>query len=390
MQKKITLAKGKGFRVESGHPWVYDNEIASAEGNPNSNDIVDVFNFKNVFLGKGFYSPSSKIRVRICSRIENDVIDKKFFRTRLLGCRKYRQQLGLTNNYRLVFGEGDFLPSLVIDKFNDVYVIQTLSAGMDHFKKMIADILMEDFGAKGVYERNDAPVRQLENLEQIQGFLSDPFETKMIINENGVQFELDIAQGQKTGFFLDQKENRNLIEPFVKGANVLDCFSYTGSFSLFAAKFGASSVLGLDISGEALLQAKRNAELNQIKTCSWIEANAFDVLPVWAKEQKQFDTVILDPPAFTKTRSNIHSAVRGYREINLRGMKIVKPGGFLITFSCSHFMMSDLFLKTIKDAASDAGKTIRQVSWLSQAKDHPILWPVEETSYLKGLILQVI
>lgn len=391
MQTKIILGKGKGFRVENGHCWVFDNEISTIDGNPQAGDVVDVFNFKENFIGRGFYSPKSKMRVRLFSRDQNESVDKEFFKRRLLQCKAYRNQLGFQENYRLVFGEGDFLPSLIIDKFGDQFVLQTLSAGMDKWKHLITEVLMEEFNAIGVYERNDAPVRQLEGLEQIQGFLSAPFKSEQIINESGIQFQIDIAHGQKTGFFLDQKQNRLSIEPFVKNANVLDCFCYNGSFSLHAAKFGATSVLGIDISPEAIALAEQNAKLNSFShICTFQESNAFDILPDWARNKKQFDTVILDPPAFTKTRSNIHAAVRGYREVNLRALKLVKPGGFLITFSCSHYMGSSLFQQTINDAAHDAGKTIRQVAVLGQSQDHPIVWNVEETSYLKGLILQVI
>jgi 23S rRNA (cytosine1962-C5)-methyltransferase len=370
---QVILQRGKGRRVENGHPWVYGNEIDKIEGNPQTGDIVEVYNFRNEFIGKGYINQQSQITVRLLSRKKDEIIDKNFFRKKLLACRDYRTTLNYTENYRLVFGEGDFLPALVIDKLNSTYVIQTLSAGMDRWKSVITEILLEDFNADGVYERNDVPVRKLEGLEEQTGWLSAPAATQFVINERGVSFHVDIENGQKTGFFLDQKENRLAIQQIVKDKTVLDCFTYTGSFALFAAFFGAKHVTALDI--------------NQIDT---ICANAFDVLPVWAKEGKQFDVVILDPPAFTKNRKGIENAVKGYKEINLRGIKMVKPGGFLVTYSCSHFMDVNLFYDTIAAAASDANRTIREVQFLTQSKDHPIVWGVEETNYLKGLILQVL
>lgn len=387
---QVILQKGKGRRVENGHPWVYGNEIDKIEGNPQTGDIVEVYNFRNEFIGKGYINELSQITVRLLTRNKSENIDKTFFRNRLLTCKAYRSTLNYIENYRLVFGEADFLPALVIDKFNDVYVIQTLSAGMDRWKSIITEILIEDFDASGVYERNDVPVRKLEGLEEIKGFLSPPTATQFVINEKGVNFHLDIENGQKTGFFLDQKENRLAIQQIVKDKTVLDCFTYTGSFALFAAYFGAQHVTALDISADAIALAQKNISLNGFTNINCICENAFDVLPVWAKEGKQYDVVILDPPAFTKNRKGIENAVKGYKEINLRGMKMVKPGGFLVTFSCSHFMDVNLFYDTISSAAADAKRTIREVQFLTQSKDHPIVWGVEETNYLKGLILQVL
>ncbi len=387
---QVILQKGKGHRVENGHPWVYNNEIDRITGEPATGDIVDVVNFKNDFIGRGYINELSQITVRLLTRDPREMIDRNFFRKKLLSCRDYRTQLGYTENYRLVFGEADFLPALVIDKFNDIYVLQTLSAGMDRWKKEIASVLTDDLQAKGVYERNDVPVRKLEGLEEIKGFLTAPFDTHLIINEKGVQFHVDIANGQKTGFFLDQKENRLALQHIVKNATVLDCFTYTGSFALFAAHFGASSVTALDISDDAIAQAEKNIALNGFTNIRCVSANAFDVLPVWAKENKQFDVVILDPPAFTKNRKGIENASKGYKEINLRGIKMVKPGGFLATFSCSHFMDINMFYDVVASAARDAGRTVREVQFLSQSKDHPIVWGVDETYYLKGLILQIL
>ena len=387
---QVILQKGKGRRVENGHPWVYGNEIDKIEGNPQTGDIVEVYNFRNEFIGKGYINQLSQITVRLLTRDKSENIDKSFFRERLLTCKAYRTTLNYIENYRLVFGEADFLPALVIDKFNDVYVIQTLSAGMDRWKKIITEILMEDFGASGAYERNDVPVRKLEGLEEIKGFLSPVTATQFVINEKGVNFFLDIENGQKTGFFLDQKENRMAIQQIVKDKTVLDCFTYTGSFALFAAYYGAKHVTALDISADAIALANKNIGLNDFTNITTICENAFDVLPVWAKEGKQFDVVILDPPAFTKNRKGIENAVKGYKEINLRGMKLVKPGGFLVTYSCSHFMDVNLFYDTIASAATDAKRTVREVQFLTQSKDHPIVWGVEETNYLKGLVLQIL
>lgn len=387
---QVFLQKGKGHRVEAGHPWVYGNEIERIEGAPQTGDMVEVFNFKKDFIGRGYINEQSQITVRLLTRIRSEMIDRAFFRKRLWECRRYREQLGFNKNYRLVFGEADFLPALVIDKFNDVYVLQTLSAGMDRWKNIIAEILLSEFDAAGVYERNDVPVRKLEGLEETKGFLSEPFETQFILEEEGIRFEVDIVNGQKTGFFLDQKENRLAIERIVKDAEVLDCFTYTGSFALFAAKYGAKKVTALDISEDAIALAEKNIVLNNFTNIECIAANAFDVLPVWAKENKLFDVVILDPPAFTKNRKGVENAVKGYKEINLRGMKMVRPGGFLVTYSCSHFMDVPLFYDVIAAAAADAGKTIREVQYLTQSKDHPVVWGIDETHYLKGLILQVL
>ena len=387
---EVILQRGKARRVEDGHPWVYGNEIDVITGEPQTGDIVDVFNFKKDFIGRGYINTKSQITVRILTRQRSEQIDIGFFRKRLLACRDYREKLGFTRNYRLVFGEADFLPALVIDKFNDVYVIQTLSAGMDKWKRVIADILLDDFGASGVYERNDVPVRTLEGLEETTGFLSNEFDTRFVIDEEGVKFYVDLVNGQKTGFFLDQKENRLALQHIVKNAEVLDCFTYTGSFALYAAKFGARHVTALDISAEAIRLMQENVALNNFTNVEGVCANAFDVLPVWVKENRLYDVVILDPPAFTKNRKGIENAVKGYKEINLRGIRMVRPGGFLATFSCSHFMDVNLFYDTVASAAKDAGRTVREVQFLNQSKDHPVVWGIQETHYLKGLILQII
>ncbi|MCX7902931.1 MAG: class I SAM-dependent rRNA methyltransferase, partial [Caloramator sp.] len=310
---------------------------------------------------------------------------------RILDAWNYRKKVIETTCCRVVFGEADFLPALIVDKYSDYLVLQTLALGIDKYKDVIVKVLKEIFNPKGIYERNDVPVRELEGLNQQKGFLTEPFDTTVITEENGVKFYVDIENGQKTGYFLDQKENRAAIKDIVKDADVLDCFCHTGSFSLHAARYGAKSVLGIDISEHAVEFARKNAELNGFQDiCKFETYNAFDVLHPWSKEGRKFDVVILDPPAFTKSRDTVENAMRGYKEINLRAMKLLKPGGFLVTASCSHHLTPELFYQVIMDAAIDAKKTIRQVEYRTQSKDHPILWNSGETLYLKFLILQII
>jgi 23S rRNA (cytosine1962-C5)-methyltransferase len=391
-QPTAVLRKTNLERIFNGHPWIYGNEIERVKGKPaEAGAIVDVVTKSDRFVGKGYYNPGSQITVRLLSRNPDEEINEEFFRQRILACRMYREKIGYEKNYRLVFGEADFLPALVIDIFDGAFVLQTLALGMDRWKEVIVSILKKELSPLGIYERNDVPVRRLEGLDERTGFLSDPFPTMIHIEDDGIQFQVDIAGGQKTGFFLDQKENRQALRGIAQDAEVLDCFCYTGSFALAAAKFGARSVTAIDISEEAIQQAKLNASLNPFGTvCQFQAANAFDLLPQWSREKRSFDIVILDPPAFTKSRSGISSAVRGYKEINLRAMKLIRPGGFLLTFSCSHFMQRDQFYKLVSEAALDARKTIRQVAFLSQAKDHPVVWSIPETNYLKGFLLQVV
>ena len=379
------------MRVANGHPWIFANEVNEAPEGVNPGDIVDVYTHDKKFIGKGYINPRSQILVRLLTRKKDDVINEEFFYNRLLEAWRYRQQLGYVENCRLIFGEADSLPQLIIDKFNDYFVIQTLALGMDVWKPAIVAALEKIFKPKGIYERNDVPVRELEGLPQHKGFLSAPFDTKITIQENGLKFFVDIENGQKTGYFLDQQDNRRAIQHIVKGADVLGAFTYTGTFEIHAAHYGAKSVLGLDISQNAVDQANRNAALNGVdKICRFECMNAFDVLKAWAKEGKQYDVVMLDPPSFTKTRDNIQKAITGYKEINLRGMKLVKPGGFLVTSSCTNLVQPDLFLEIIQLAAKDARRKIRQVSFLTQSADHPIIWGWENTHYLKFLIVQVI
>jgi 23S rRNA (cytosine1962-C5)-methyltransferase len=324
------------------------------------------------------------------TREEKVTIDETFFLEKIRSCWEYRKRIGYTENCRLVFGEADGLPQLIIDKFNDYFVLQTLALGIDRWKPALVSALQQVFQPKGIYERNDVPVRELEGLAQQKGFLSDPFETRITIQENGLRFYVDVAQGQKTGYFLDQQDNRRAIASIVKDADVLGAFTYTGTFEIHAAHYGARSVLGLDISAQAVAQANENATLNGLQDrCRFEEANAFDVLKQWAKEKKQYDVVMLDPPAFTKSRATLQKAITGYKEINLRGMKLVKPGGFLVTSSCTNLVSPDLFIEIIGMAAKDARRTIRQVCFQTQSADHPIIPTMENTHYLKFLIIQV-
>mgnify|MGYP003444751477 CR=1 FL=1 len=387
---KVQLKQTVGNRIQSGHPWVFGNEVKEIGETCTGGEIAEVFTHDNKFIGKGYINPKSQIIVRLLTRNRNEDINDAFFYTRLLKAWQYRKRLGYTENCRLIFGEADDLPQLIIDKFNDYFVIQTLALGIDVWKPAIVNALLKIFKPKGIYERNDVPVRELEGLPQQKGFLSAPFDTNIIIKENGLQFYVDIANGQKTGYFLDQQDNRRAIQHLVKGADVLGAFCYTGTFEIHAAHYGAKSVLGLDISENACAQARKNAMLNGYSdVCRFDCINAFDALKTWSKEGKQYDVVMLDPPSFTKSRANIEKAVAGYKEINLRGMKLVKPGGFLVTSSCTNLVQPELFLDIITMAARDARKKLRRVTFQSQSADHPIVPGMENTNYLKFLIVEV-
>ncbi len=386
---KVLLNRKIAQRIANGHPWVFGNEINSIEGDPAPGDIVDVFYHDNKFAGRGYYNPKSQIAVRLLTRKKEEINDA-FFYNRIQQAWAYRQKIGYTENCRLIFGEADDMPSLIIDKFNDYFVIQTMALGMDVWKPAIIKALEQIFSPKGIYERNDVPVRELEGMQQQKGFLSAPFDTNIIINENGLQFHVDIVNGQKTGYFLDQRDNRRAIASIAKGAEVLGAFTYTGTFEIHAAHYGAKSVLGLDISENAVAQANRNAQLNKLDHICHFEAmNAFDALKNWSKEGRQYDMVMLDPPAFTKSREHIQKAITGYKEINLRGMKLLRNGGFLVTSSCTNLVQPDAFLQMIDMAAKDARKKIKQVVFKAQASDHPIVWGLENTNYLKFLIVEV-
>ncbi len=391
--KSIFLNKKISKRVENGHPWIFGNEVNTGkalDAAAKPGEIVNVYTHDKKFVGRGYNNPQSQIMVRLLTRDKEETIDEQFFVNRIKKAWDYRQRLGYTENCRLIFGEADDLPQLIIDKFNDYFVIQTLALGIDVWKPAIVKAIEEIFTPKGIYERNDVPVRELEGMEQHKGFLSAEFDTSIIINENGIKFHVDIANGQKTGFFLDQQDNRRAIQHIVKDADVLGAFCYTGSFEIAAAHYGAKSVLGLDISQNAVDMCNKNAALNGLENiCGFECVNAFDVLKEWSKEGKQWDVVMLDPPSFTKSRATINKAVAGYKEINLRGMKLVKPGGFLVTSSCTNLVQPELFLDIIQMAATDAKRKIRQVMFNSQSADHPIIRGQENTHYLKFLIVQV-
>ena len=386
----VILKKRIGLRIEQGHPWIFGNEIAETEETVKPGDIVTVFNSDKKFIGKGFINSRSQIAIRLLTRNEDEIIDNRFFRQRIGAAWEYRKKLGYIENCRLVFGEADGLPALIIDKFGDHFVIQTLALGMDIWKSAIVNSIREIFQTEKIYERNDVPVRELEGMIQQKGFLSTSFETKIIIKENGLLFEADLENGQKTGYFLDQQDNRLAIRNIVKDAEVLGAFCYTGSFEIHAGHYGAKSVLGLDISENAVALASRNAKLNGLEERVRFETlNAFDILKKWSKELKKFDVVMLDPPAFTKNRDNISKALGGYKEINLRALKLLRSGGFLVTSSCTNLVSPQAFLDTIRSAAKDAGKKIRQVLFQTQSPDHPVIWGWENTYYLKFLIVEV-
>jgi 23S rRNA (cytosine1962-C5)-methyltransferase len=387
---KVYLKRKISPRVANGHPWIFNNEVENVEGEVKGGEITEVFSHDKKFIGKGYINPKSQILVRLLTRNRSDEINEQFFADQIKKCWQYRIQTGYNENCRLVFGEADSLPQLIIDKFNDYFVIQTMALGIDLWKPAIVKALNTIFKPRGIYERNDVPVRELEGLPQQKGFLSAPFDTKIIINENGLRFYVDIENGQKTGYFLDQQDNRRAIQHIARGANVLGAFTFSGSFEIHAAHYGAKSVLGLDISANAVQQATQNAELNGVDhICRFETANAFDVLKQWGKEGRLYDVVMLDPPAFTKSRETIQKAITGYKEINLRGMKLVKPGGFLVSSSCTSLVSPELFLQIIDMAARDARKKIRQVTFQTQSADHPVIRSIENTQYLKFLIIQV-
>lgn len=391
-----TLKKGEGRTLKAGGLWVYDNEIDSVMGSFENGDIIAVHDFDGYFLGIGFINTNSKITIRILSRKKDAMIDRNFLKKRLEDAWNYRKATVDTGSCRIVFGEADFLPGIVIDKFSDVLVVESLALGIDRLKLQIVELLKEILAEdgifiRGVYERSDAKVRLNEGMERFKGFIGEPFNTKVLIEENGVKYMVDVEDGQKTGFFLDQKNNRASIHRLCKGKRVLDCFTHTGSFALNAGIAGAEEVLGVDASMTGILQAEENARLNGLEDrVKFRCADVFELLPSLEEQKESYDVVILDPPAFTKSRNSIKNAVKGYREINLRGMRLVRNGGFLVTCSCSHFMDPELFAKTIKEAARGAHKRLRQVEFRTQCADHPILWAADESYYLKFYIFQVI
>ena len=394
-QAAVRLKKGEGRSFKAGGPWIYDNEIGLLTGPWENGGLVRIEDYNGYVLGHGFVNTNSAITVRALSRRADAVIDEAFLDRRVRAAWQYRKDTVDTACCRLIFGEADFLPGLVVDKFSDVLVVESLALGIDRLKgtilRLLTRALAEDgTHIRGVYERSDAKVRLKEGMERVKGFLSEPFDPKVEIVENGLQYVVDVAEGQKTGFFLDQKYNRLAIQPLARGGRALDCFTHTGAFALNAAKGGAAEVLGVDASETGVLQARENAALNGMDgQVGFACRDVFDLLPELERRGERFDLVILDPPAFTKSRASVKKAVRGYREINRRGIALVRDGGYLATCSCSHFMTPELFAQTVGEAARDARRRLRQVEYRTQSPDHPILWGADESYYLKFYIFQV-
>ncbi len=396
MSAVVTLKKGEGRTIKAGGMWIFDNEIDTVTGDFADGDIVIVRDFDGYPMGRGFINRRSKIRVRLMTRRVEQEVDSDFLLGRVRDAWEYRKKTVDTGSCRVIFGEADFLPGIVVDKFSDVLVVESLALGIDRFKLEIIDdvkkVMAEDgIAIRGVYERSDAKVRLNEGMERVKGFIGGAFDTDVLVEENGVQYIVDVKDGQKTGFFLDQKQNRLAIQKLCRGAKVLDCFTHTGSFALNAGIAGAESVLGVDASEAAIRQAEKNARRNGLEDVVHFACrDVFELLPELEAQGEKFDVVILDPPAFAKSRNSVKNAVRGYREINLRAMKLVKSGGFLATCSCSHFMDYALFTKTISQAAANVHKRLRQAEYHTQAPDHPILWAADESYYLKFYIFQVV
>ena len=396
MSAIVTLKKGEGRTIKAGGAWIFDNEIDTITGRFKNGEVVTVHDFDGYPMGKGFINQNSKIRIRMMTRKPDQEIDEAFLKMRVKNAWEYRKTTVDTSSCRIIFGEADFLPGLVIDKYEDVLVVECLALGMEQFKETIVnflkEILAEDgIKIRGVYERSDANERTKEGLSKVKGFIGDAFDTNVEIVENGVHYMVDVANGQKTGFFLDQKNNRLAMQRICKGRKVLDCFTHMGTFALNAGIAGAADVTGLDISEYAVSQAEANARLNHLEnTVHFRQANVLDELPKLAQAGEKYDVVILDPPAFTKSREATKNAIKGYREINMKGLKLVKDGGYLATCSCSHFMTQELLAKTVKEAAKATHKRLRQVEFRTQAPDHPILWAADKSYYLKFFIFQVV
>ena len=396
MSAIVTLKKGEGRTIKAGGAWIFDNEIDTITGRFKNGEVVTVHDFDGYPMGKGFINQNSKIRIRMMTRKPDQEIDEAFLKMRVKNAWEYRKTTVDTSSCRIIFGEADFLPGLVIDKYEDVLVVECLALGMEQFKEIIVnflkEILAEDgIKIRGVYERSDANERTKEGLSKVKGFIGDAFDTNVEIVENGVHYMVVVANGQKTGFFLDQKYNRLAMQRICKGKKVLDCFTHMGTFALNAGIAGAVDVTGLDISEYAVSQAEANARLNHLENnVHFRQANVLDELPKLAQAGEKYDVVILDPPAFTKSREATKNAIKGYREINMKGLKLVKDGGYLATCSCSHFMTQELLAKTVKEAAKATHKRLRQVEFRTQAPDHPILWAADESYYLKFFIFQVV
>ena len=393
MISKVILKRNEGRTISSGGLWVFDNEIDNIVGTYENGDIVQVVSFKDDFLGYGYINDNSKIRIRLLSRNKEDIIDYDFFKKRFLDAWNYRKSVVETNCCRIVFSDSDRLPGLIVDKFNDILVFEIDTLGMDVRKNILVDALLavlkeDNVSIKGVYERSDARVRELEGLERVKGFLSAPFPTTIEVDENGIKLKVDIENGQKTGYFLDQKYNHLAIRRLCENKTVLDCCTHTGGFALSAAKV-AKKVIGIDASSSAIEQAKENSRLNNFDNTEFIVADIFDYLDEMVETKQLFDVVILDPPAFTKSKSSLKNASKGYKQINFKAMKIIKPGGFLVTCSCSEYMNKELFTSIILNAANDAHKRLKLVESRSQSPDHPIILGNNVSEYLKCLIFQV-
>lgn len=402
---KLTITKKGERAARSGHPWVYGEEVTHVEGTYQTGDIVDVYSDKDRYLGTGFANDISKIRVRIVSRNANDRFDEAFWQRRVKYALDYRRTVMGEKDFaccRLIFGDADDMPGLTVDRYNDVLVAQTLCYGMDQVKPVIFKALVDELAAmgvtiRGIYERNDVKVRKLDGMEEYKGwyeadFLPQPGSVLTTIDENGILYDVDVENGQKTGFFLDQKYNRLAVAKISAGKHVLDCFTHTGAFALNAAKGGAASVTAVDISQEAVDMTNENIRRNGLEAIVTAkQANVFDLLTDLAEHKcHDYDFIILDPPAFTKSGHTVRNAIRGYKEINLKAMKLLPRGGYLATCSCSHFMRDDLFRQMLHDAAKDAGVRLRQIEGRQQSPDHPILWNVPETNYLKFYLFQVV
>lgn len=390
---RVRLAPGEEEDLRLGRRWFYRTEVAAVEGAPAPGAVVDVLSHRGRFVARGFYNPRSMLAVRVLTEDPDEAVDAGFFRRRITAAWGYRRQVLRedTAACRVVFGEADFLPGLVVDKFGEVLALQTVSLGIDLWKEAVADALTDLLRPAAIYERNDVPVRELEGLDQRTGLLRGSLPAKVVINENGVLFNVDVAGGQKTGHFLDQRFNRAALRPFVAGQRVLDAFTHDGGFGLHAACYGAAEVVAVDVSEAAIEAARANARLNGVEDrMRFITANAFELLRRMVRDGERFDVVILDPPAFAKSRSAAGPAFRGYKEINLRAMRLLPPGGILCTSSCSHHLGEDLFLQAVREAALDARRLLRVIERRTAAPDHPVLLGVDETYYLKCFILQVL
>lgn len=395
-QARITVNDTKD-RIRKGHPWVFGTQIIREEGSYEPGDVVGVYDARQQALGQGYINPASIIRVRLLTSRIHETVDAAFIKARIQRAWRFRQRMGSPASCRVVFGEADGLPGLVVDRFVDVtrpdhagvLSIQFLTLGMERWREVVLDTLEETLRPEGMYLRNDVPIREKEGLDQERGFIGHTFPTDLVISENGIRMHVNVAGGQKTGHFLDQSLNHAAMRSISTGAKVLDCFTHTGGFALHAATYGASSVEGLDISADAVDMARRNVELNGLTNCTFNTANVFDFLTEASRSGKQWDVIVLDPPAFAKSKGAIANAYRGYKEINLRAMKCIPDGGFLVTCSCSQHMTPDLFRAVVAEAALDAGRTVREVYYGTQPPDHPILWGVPETHYLKALVLEV-